>query len=125
MDISAIKRKAQLSKPDSNLDNHKKSVKIAIRLNATLHLTIRNYLSSMHSVADYRHNSIADILRQVLSDIEDKSLKLSNVKAPVSDGSYIELTQRCTYSQKRFRQTLQTRTNTRILEKAIIAFLQI
>lgn len=122
MDIAAIKRKTKLfateQKPNSKLVH-----KIAIRLNTTLYNTIHNYLDAMHSTGDYTHSSTADVLRQVLSSMENPSFKYNTVKTPVSDNC-IELTLRCTNAQKQLWQTLPRGNKIRILEKAIIAFLQ-
>ena len=126
MDIKAIKKKVNaakiFNKRTKNAD--KKSSKIAIRVNTTLHNTLRNYLSSMHASADYSYASVADILRHILINLENEKLKLNNIKAPISDGEYIEFTLRCTLQQKQFWQGLPEGNKIRILEKAIIAFLQ-
>lgn len=122
MDIAAIKRKSKISKTAQKQDS-KLSHKIAIRLNTTLHNTIHNYLEAMYSTGDYTYSSMSDILRKVLSSIEDNSLKYNTIKAPVSD-NYIELTLRCTNAQKQFWQSLPSGNKIRILEKAIISFLQ-
>lgn len=122
MDISAIKRKARIAKKEQITDS-KLVQKIAIRLNTTLHNTIHNYLEAMYSTGDYTYSSMADILRKVLSSMENNSLKYNTIKAPVSD-NYIELTLRCTNTQKQFWQTLPSGNKVRILEKAIISFLQ-
>lgn len=122
MDIAAIKRRSKLSTTTKKTDT-KLVYKIAIRLNTTLHNTIHNYLEAMYSTGDYTYSSMSDILRKVLSSMEDNSLKYNTIKTPVSD-NYIELTLRCTNSQKQFWQTLPSGNKIRILEKAIISFLQ-
>ena len=122
MDITAIKRKSKISTTEKKQDT-KLAHKIAIRLNTTLHNTIHNYLEAMYSTGDYTYSSMSDILRKVLSSMENKSLKYNTIKVPVSD-NYIELTLRCTNTQKQFWQTLPNGNKVRILEKAIISFLQ-
>lgn len=122
MDIAAIKRRSKSLIIEPKTDN-KLTHKLAIRLNTTLHNTIHNYLEAMHSAGDYSYSSMADILRKVLSSMEDNSLKYNIIKAPISD-EYIELTLRCTDSQKQFWKSLPSGNKVRILEKAIIAFLQ-
>ena len=122
MDISAIKRKANIAKKEQMIDS-KFTQKIAIRLNTTLHNTMHNYLEAMYSSGDYTYSSMADVLRKVLTSMQDKSLKYNTVKTPVSD-DYIELTFRCTNAQKQFWQTLPSGNKTRMLKNAIISFLQ-
>ena len=126
MDIKAIKKNIGVPENNNKSANKtdKKLYKIAIRLNTTLHNTVRNYLASMHASADYSHASVADILRYILVALENKKLKLNNVKTPISGGDYIEFTLRCTLPQKQFWQSLPAGNKIRILEKAIIAFLQ-
>ena len=79
MDISAIKRKARIAKKEQITDS-KLVQKIAIRLNTTLHNTIHNYLEAMYSTGDYTYSSMADILRKVLSSMENNSLKYNTIK---------------------------------------------
>jgi hypothetical protein len=71
MDITAIKRKSILPTKRENIDQ-KLVHKIAIRLNASLHNIISNYLEAMHSINDYKYSSMSDVLRKVLFSIQDK-----------------------------------------------------
>jgi len=101
----------------------KKNCIIALRIDTLLYNTLHNYLSAMHLVSDYTFSSISDILRHILSQIE--SGELQNKGIILSDNkTYIEITIRVNYNQKKFWSSLPNRLKRSIMEKAIIAFTQ-
>ena len=92
-----------------------------MRINTLLYDTLHNYLSSAHNISDYTFNSISDILRHILKQLEDDNVHSNGV---VKDDSpeYIEITVRVNKEQKEFWAKLPDRNKRKILEKSIVSF---
>lgn len=128
MDIISVTQKNQtpLAKKISDSKNNiyiagKKNCVISLRINTLLYDTLRNYLLSAHNISDYTFNSISDMLRHILEQLEDNKLRSDGVKKD-DNPNYIEITIRVNQKQKEFWASLPDRNKRKILEKGIVSF---
>jgi hypothetical protein len=75
----------------------------------------------MHNVSDYTFSSISDVLRHILTQLENHGFCTEEINDNEKK-QYIEITIRIASKQKQFWQSLPYRNRRKILEKAILAF---
>ena len=108
--------------PKNNIDvANKKNRVISLRINTLLYDTLHNYLVSAHNVSDYTFNSISDMLRHILEQLEDNKLRGDGTTKD-DNPNYIEITIRVNQKQKEFWAKLPDRNKRKILEKGIVSF---
>ena len=128
MEISSIKNKI-ITDPKKKLDSYKdndscinrKDCTISLRVNTLQYNTLHNYLLATHNVSDYTFSSISDILRHILTKIEENGIPLTK-EINEKKTEYNEIVLRVTEQQKQFWSTLPHRSKRKIMEKAISAF---
>jgi hypothetical protein len=75
----------------------------------------------MHNVSDYKFSSISDVLRHILTQIEENGFSTDQIIQD-KELEYTEVIIRVTSKQKLFWKNLPDRNKRKIMEKAIVSF---